>query len=83
MRIEDAFVVDGVGIIVTGQPEDARIQVGTLLWLNPNGISYELVVHDVRQSFCVRGGDPKVAEVGLNTSLVLDGAPSGLPLRGL
>jgi hypothetical protein len=70
------------GIVVTGRPEHASIAVGKLLRLHANGTTHEVVVRDIR-NLCVRGADPKVAEVGLNTSLVLDGAPDGVALPGL
>ncbi|MER7332940.1 MULTISPECIES: hypothetical protein [unclassified Micromonospora] len=82
MFIADSFTVPRVGIVVTGRPELGDIREGDLLWLNEGAVRHRVTVRGVRH-FCARSIDPRVAPVGVNTSLVLDGVPEDIELPSL
>lgn len=82
MLIADSFTVPCVGVVVTGRPELADIHEGDLLSLNEGEVRHKVTVRAVHH-LCTRFIDPRVASVGVNTSLVLDGVPEGTELPGL
>jgi hypothetical protein len=82
MLIADSFTVPRVGIVVTGRPELEDIREGDLLWLNEGALRHRVTVRGVRH-LCTRSIDPRVAPVGVNASLVLDGVPEDIELPGL
>ncbi|MCM0676168.1 hypothetical protein NCC78_15935 [Micromonospora phytophila] len=82
MLISDSFTVPRVGVVVTGRPELADIREGDQLWLKEGAVRHKVTVRRVGH-LCTAFIDPRVALVGANTSLVLDGVPTEARLPGL
>ena len=82
LLIEDAFVISGKGLVVTGRVLDGDIRTGDHLWLTGDGEPVSVTVRGIER-LCFRGGDRDRAGVGTNAGLLIAGVEADAVVPGM